>query len=79
MAEKTLTAEGQPAQSVADPQECRSPRRSSSRVDSRRDKLGYYAELSKRLHISPPFASAKHLNPDDLQRVCGELRRDARE
>lgn len=43
-----------------------------------RNKHEYYAELSERLGISPPFTSSKQLNLPDLQRVCGALRRDAK-
>ncbi len=45
---------------------------------SNRNKLEYYAELSGRLGISPPFTSSKQLKLPDLQRVCGALRRDAK-
>ncbi|MEO7297484.1 MAG: hypothetical protein ABI042_02770 [Verrucomicrobiota bacterium] len=45
---------------------------------SNRNKHEYYAELSERLGISPPFTSSTQLEPEDLQRVCGALRRDAK-
>lgn len=45
---------------------------------SNRNKHEYYAELSERLGISPPFTSSKQLKLPDLQRVCGALRRDSK-
>ncbi|HUJ11889.1 MAG TPA: hypothetical protein VL171_17905 [Verrucomicrobiae bacterium] len=42
------------------------------------DKLSYYAELSDRLGISPPFHSSKDLSDYDLQRVYLAVRRDAK-